>query len=180
MKKILFLLAITTIGLTANAQKYLTREGFIKFYGSTPLENIDAVSKQASSVIDASNNEIVFQVLMNSFTFEKALMQEHFNENYIESEKFPKAIFKGKIEGKVNYSSPGNYDVKIVGTMTIHGVDQKISVPAKVIVEKSDIKLSSEFTLKPEDYNIEIPGAVRDKIADQMDVSVKCLYKPVK
>jgi hypothetical protein len=180
MKKLSFLTAILFVAISVNAQKYLTREGYIKFYGKTPLENIEAVSNQASSVIDASTNKIVFQVLANSFTFEKALMQEHFNENYVESGKFPNASFVGVIVEKVNFNKPGSFDVTLKGTMSLHGVNRMITVPAKLIVEKGSLKISSEFALIPEVYDIDIPGAVRDKIAKQMEVKVKCSYKLVK
>lgn len=180
MKKTsLVLIGIVMLSLTAQAQKYITREGYVKFFGSTPLENIDPVSNQASSVIDTETNEIVFQVLLNSFKFEKALMQEHFNENYVESSKYPRAVFKGKMVGDINYKKQGTYKVEIQGTMTLHGVDQEIKAPATIIVEKGSLKLTSVFDMKPEDYNIEIPGAVRNKIAEKMEVTVKCLYKPV-
>lgn len=179
MKKISFLLALLLVTLAGNAQKYLTREGYIRFFGSTPMENIDAVSNQANSVIDAGTKAVAFQVLLNSFTFEKALMQEHFNENYVESEKFPKSTFKGNIIGDIDFSKPGTYTVELAGKITLHGVEKVITVPATIIVEKDGLKLSSEFALTPEDFNIEIPGAVREKIAKQMQVTVKCKYKPV-
>lgn len=179
-RKTIFIVLFSVIAINSYAQKYITREGYIKFFGSTPLENIEAVTNQASSVIDAANDAIVFQVLLNSFSFEKALMQEHFNENYVESEKFPKAVFKGKIEGDVDYSQPGKYEVKIAGNMNLHGVDRAITEPATIIVEKGAIKISSEFKMVPEEYDIEIPSAVRDKIAKEIDVTVKCMYKPVK
>jgi polyisoprenoid-binding protein YceI len=178
MKGIL-ITALVLCTTVSSAQKYLTREAYVKFYGSTPLENIEAVTNQASSVIDASNGDIVFQVLLNSFTFEKALMQEHFNENYVESETYPKCIFKGEIQEDIDYSKPGKYEVTIKGTMSLHGVEQPIITKAMLIIEKGAVKLSAEFNMVPEDYNIEIPGAVRDKIADQMEVTVKAAYKPV-
>ena len=176
------LLAVFTLALgQAQAQKYLTREGYIKFYGSTAMENIEATTKQASSVIDASNNAIVFQVLLNSFGFEKALMQEHFNENYVESEKYPKAVFKGKIEGDVDYGKPGTYDVMVKGNMNLHGVDKTVETKAKVIIEDDDVvKLSATFKLVPEEYDIAIPDVVREKIAKEMEVTVKCKYNLVK
>ena len=180
MKKLSVLLSAMLISGSISAQKFMTREGYIKFFGSTPMENIEAVSSQASSVIDASNNAVVFQVLLNSFTFEKALMQEHFNENYVESEKYPKAVFKGNIVDKVEYSKPGTYKITLKGTMSLHGVDKAVTTPATLIVEKGTIKLAAEFQMIPEDYNIAIPGAVREKIAKQMDVTVKCSYQEVK
>ncbi len=179
MKSILFsTLFIVSVNVLF-AQKYITREAYIKFYGSTPLENIEAVTNQSSSVIDVATGEVVFQVLLNSFTFEKALMQEHFNENYVESDKYPKCTFKGKLTDDIDFSKPGKYQVTLKGTMSLHGVDQQISVPADLIIEKGTIKLAAVFDMVPEDYKIEIPGAVRDKIAKHMEVTVKAKYKPV-
>lgn len=174
------ILTLALLATTAlSAQKYITREGYIKFFGSTPVEDIEAVTNQASSVIDAATGDVVFQVLLNSFTFEKALMQEHFNENYVESEKYPKCIFKGKIVGDVDYKKPGTYEVEIKGSMQLHGVTKDITTKAQIIVEAEGVKLSSVFKIVPEDYDIAIPGAVRDKIAKEMEVTVKAAYKPV-
>lgn len=178
MKKFLFATIILATNVTAFAQTYITRNAYVKFFGSTPLENIEAVSNQASSVLDVAKTEVAFQVLLNSFTFEKALMQEHFNENYVESEKYPKCVYRGKIVGEVNYAKPGTYKVTLKGKMNLHGVEKELEVPATIIVEKDAIKLSSEFKMVPEDYNIAIPGAVRDKIAKEMAVTVKAAYKP--
>lgn len=180
MKKYSILLGVILIANSLSAQKFMTREGYLKFFGSTPMENIEAVTNQTNSVIDAATNAIVFQVLLNSFTFEKALMQEHFNENYVESEKFPKAVFKGSIVEKIDFNKPGTYKVTLKGTMSLHGVDKALEVPATLIVESNGVKLSSEFAMVPEDYNIPIPGAVRDKIAKQMEVTLKCAYQAVK
>lgn len=177
--KITMISAIFFVSISLSAQKYLTREAYIKFYGSTPLENIEAVTNQASSVIDASNGNVVFQVLLNSFTFEKALMQEHFNENYVESEKYPKSVFKGKIKEEIDFSKAGEYNVTLVGTMSLHGVEKEVTTVATLIIEKEGLKLSAEFDMVPEDYDIPIPGAVRDKIAEKMAVTVKAAYKPV-
>ena len=178
MKKSLFAVLFTALCFGATAQKFITRNAYIKFFGSTPMENIEAVSNQTSSVIDGAEGQVAFQVLLNSFTFEKALMQEHFNENYVESEKYPKCVFRGKIVGDVDYAKPATYKVSIKGTMSLHGVDKEIDVPATIIVEKDGVKLSAVFNVVPEDYKIEIPGAVRDKIAKQMEVTVKAAYKP--
>jgi polyisoprenoid-binding protein YceI len=106
-------------------------------------------------------------------------MQEHFNENYVESEKYPKCVFKGKIKEAVSLSKAGTYKVTIAGSMTLHGVTRPIEVSADITVEKSTIKLMSTFVIVPEDYEIIIPGAVRDKIAKSMEVTVKAAYKPV-
>lgn len=161
------------------AQKHITREAYIRFFGTTPMENIDAASKQASSVIDAENGNIVFQVLVNGFVFEKALMQEHFNENYAESETYPKAIFKGNIGdvSLLDLSKDATFETMVGGTMSFHGVDKEIAVPTTIIIKKGKVSMQANFKMIPEDYNIKIPSAVRDKIAKEFDVEVKANYQ---
>jgi polyisoprenoid-binding protein YceI len=182
MKKMTVLICAVAMMLMSaplQAQKLITREGFIRFFGSTPLENIEGVSRQAGSALDLATGEVVFQVLVNSFKFEKALMQEHFNENYAESEKFPKAIFKGQLEGDFDLRKAGKYNASLKGTMTFHGVTQPINVPVSLeVLKDGSVKLNANFNMVPEAYEIKIPGTVRDKIAKEMEVTVSAHYKP--
>lgn len=182
MKKGLLLSVGLMMSTMAFSQKFMTREGYIRFFSSTPVENIEATTGQASSVLDAESGNVAFQVLMTSFTFEKALMQEHFNENYVESAKFPKATFKGKVSdlSKVNFKKDGQYAVVIEGTMNIHGVDHPVTTNATITVKGSDIGLDSKFNVSPSDYKIAIPSAVEDKIAKSLEVTVKAKYSAVK
>lgn len=176
MKSLLTLLLLLSVNSLLFSQKLITREGLIKFEGETPLEKIDAVSDQAASVLSIETQEVVFRVLVKSFIFPKALMQEHFNENYAESDTYPNAIFKGKILDEIDFASPGTYDVRLKGSMTFHGVEREIIAPAQIVVGKSSISLSSKFPMAPADYNIKIPSAVRDKIAGEMLVVVGATY----
>ena len=124
MKRNLFIIAIILAALSAHGQgKYLTKEGHINFYSHTAIEDITADNNEVAGIIDAETGEVVINVKMTAFQFEKKLMQEHFNENYVESEKFPKAVFKGKIVNNetVKYGSQGYYSVTVEGDMTIHG-----------------------------------------------------------
>jgi hypothetical protein len=172
------IIACFTFISEAFSQKVMTREGYIRFFGSTPLENVEGVSRQAASILDMESGDIVFQVLVNSFKFEKALMQEHFNENYAESEKYPKAIFKGKVTGDIDYKKPGTYEVVIKGTMTFHGIEKPIEAPAKIEIKADGaVKLDTKFQMVPEDYDIKIPSAVRDKIAPVIEVTAQAIYK---
>ena len=176
---ILFFLLIT--GYSANAQKYMTKNGFIGFYSHTPMEDIKADNNQVASVLDTGTGEIVFQVLIKSFHFEKALMEEHFNENYMESEKYPKSTFKGKITNlsSVNFSKNGTYDVTVDGDLTIHNVTNKVNAKGTIEVITGGINASSKFNIVPEDYKIEIPGVVREKINKNLEVTVSMKYTPV-
>lgn len=182
MKRILFLFALTFMFLGANAQKYMTKNGYIGFYSHTPVEDIKGDNNQVASVLDISTGDVVFQVLIKSFHFEKALLEEHFNENYMESDKFPKSTFKGKITNisAVDFSKPGKYDVTVEGDLNIHDVTNKISVIGTVEVADGGINANSKFNIVPEDYKITIPGVVRDNIAKNLEVTVTIKFSPVK
>jgi polyisoprenoid-binding protein YceI len=181
MKRLSFIILIFGLFLAANAQKYMTKNGYIGFFSSTPIEDIKADNNQVASVIDISTGEIVFQVLIKSFHFEKALMEEHFNENYLESEKFPKSTFKGKITNltAVNFSKPGQYDVTVEGDLNIHDATNKVSVKGSIDVVSGGINANSKFNIVPEDYRISIPGVVRNSIAKNIEVTVTMKYSPV-
>jgi hypothetical protein len=182
MKKLFFLLTICFMSLNINAQKYMTKNGYIGFFGHTPMEDIKADNNQVNSILDTSNGELVFQALIKSFHFERALMEEHFNENYIESEKFPKTVFKGKITSlsEVNFSKPGIYNINVEGEMNMHGVAKPFSAKGTLEVNNDGIKAKSKFKVVPEDFNIAIPGVVREKIAKEMEVSLEMNYSLMK
>ena len=180
MKKISFIvLAACCLSQSKAQDVFMTRHGQISFFSKTPLENIDAVNNEVSSALNLQTGEIGFAVLIRSFHFERALMEEHFNENYMESDNIPKASFKGKIDnpGAVIISKDGSYNVTAEGDLTIHGVTKKVSVPGTITVKGGQLELSSKFKIVPKDYNIKIPSLVADKIADAMNVSVDCKYE---
>jgi hypothetical protein len=172
---------LTSIVLSANAQKFLTKNGYISFYSHTPLEEIKAENNQVVGVLDTSTGEMVFQALIKSFHFERALMEEHFNENYMESDKFPKALFKGKITNlsAVDFSKPGTYEVTVEGDLTIHDVTNKLSTKGTMEVVSGGINANAKFKLVPEDFKISIPSVVRDKIDKNMEVTVIMKYTPI-
>lgn len=175
MKKSILLLGISIIALTAFSQKYLTKNGLIKFYSETPIETIEANNLQVNSALDISSGDFVFKVLMKSFEFEKALMQEHFNENYVESDKFPNATFKGKITNlkDVDFTTDGEYETLVDGELTIHGVTNKVSKKGTFTVKEGQIIGLSSFIVNPEDYDIKIPKTVVDNIAEEIEVTVE-------
>lgn len=152
----------------------MTQNGVISFFSSTPVEDIEAVNNQVSSILNTENGEIAAVLLMKAFNFEKALMQEHFNEKYVESDKFPKAIFKGQLSDfETLQLSEDSKQVRIVGELTIHGVTNSIEVNGTISQKGSSIELFTEFEVAVADYDIKIPGAVRDNIADTIKVTVK-------
>jgi len=181
MKRTVILFTISFLFLAANGQKFLTKNGYIGFFSHTPIEDIKGDNNQVASVLDISTGDLVFQVLVKSFHFEKALMEEHFNENYMESDKFPKSTFRGKITNlsTVDFNRPGKYDVTVEGDLNMHDVTNKVSVKGTVEVVQGGVNASSKFNIVPEDYKINIPGVVRDNIAKNLEVTVTMKYTPV-
>jgi len=162
-----------------HGQKYFSKTGDITFSSKTPLEDIEAESHTASTVFDLESGKIQWAVLIKSFEFEKALMQEHFNENYMESNKYPKAKFAGTIEdaAKLNLSKDGSTDVVINGDLNIHGVTQSISTNATFTVAEGKITGMSELKIAVADYNIEIPSVVKDNIAKEITIKIQAHYE---
>lgn len=164
--------------LSTSAQNYITKNGRISFFSKTDVENIDAENNQAVSLINSQNGEIVFSVLINGFLFKKALMQEHFNENYMESAQFPKGSFKGKILDltKVNFTKDGSYKVSVSGDLTLHGETNKVTVPAIITVKGKGVEAKASFTVKLDDYKISIPKVVENNISKTIEINVDCNY----
>ncbi len=165
--------------LSRAQEKFGARDGNITFFSHAPLEDITAVSRNAASVLVPATGAIEFSVLIKAFEFKKALMQEHFNENYMESGKFPKAKFNGqlKTEPGDDISKPGAHTVQVDGTLSIHGVDQPLHTRA-ILTASTDgtIQAECKFNVRPEDHGITVPGLVRDKIAKSMEVTVSITY----
>jgi len=178
MKNLFLIFGTLLIGLTLNAQKYSSKNGFVGFYSHTPVEDIKADNNQVASIIDISTGDLVFQILIKSFHFDKALMEEHFNENYMESEKYPKSTFKGKISNvsEMNFAKPGLYPAHVVGEMSMHGVTNPFETSGFIEVIPDGLVATSKFIVKPEDYGIKIPGLVRNKIANEIEVTVNIKY----
>jgi polyisoprenoid-binding protein YceI len=183
MKKLLItglMLGCVTI-LVPGQGKYLTNEGNISFYSHTIIEDITATHNNVAGVIDAATGDVAIIVRMTGFQFEKKLMQEHFNENYVESEKFPKATFNGSITNNVDvkYSTPGTYQAQVKGNLTIHGVTRAISAEGSVEVTSAQIIARTKFLLNPEDYGMKIPKVVRKNIAEKMEIRVVLNCDPI-
>lgn len=181
MKKLFFIGLMMISGLVSlTAQKYFTREGKISFFSEASVENIEAHNRSATSVLDTESGRLEFAVLIKGFQFEKALMQEHFNENYMESDEYPKATFKGQLgdPSAINWSQDGTYNVKVVGDMTIHGVTRSISAPGTITIAGDEISAESTFQVAVADYDIEIPSVVQDNIAKMISIAVNVDYQP--
>ncbi|MEI8225711.1 MAG: YceI family protein [Bacteroidota bacterium] len=181
MNRLTVMFFLLNIAFAVNAQKYMTKNGYIGFFSHTPMEDIKGDNYQVAGVLDISTGDMVFQALIKSFHFDRALMEEHFNENYMESDKFPKSSFKGKITNlsSVNFSKNGFYDVIVEGDLTIRDATNKISTKGTVEVVTGGINASSKFNIVPENYKINIPGVVREKISENLEVTVSMKYAPL-
>ena len=178
------LICILAMGVSPDAgaqTKYIDRNGNASFFSSAPLEDIEAHTSQAVSVVDVSTGEIAASMLMRSFRFRKSLMQEHFNENYIESHKYPKATFRGKISNisDVDLKKDGTYKLDIDGEITIHGVTRPLRVKADAVVTNGMLEAKAVFPLKVKDFDIKIPRLVIQNIAEEVKVKIAFNYKPM-
>lgn len=174
MRLIFFLLPLFLLGDNI----YITRTGEIEFYSFTPIEDIKAVNNQVSSIFNNINGELVFQVPIQSFRFKNALMQEHFNENYMETEKYPKAVFKGHIADWDDFTLSDSVDSLIVlGELDMHGVTKKVECNGIIKLQNDGIFGESNFDVKLEDFNIRIPKLMIKNIASTISIKVKIFLR---
>ncbi len=172
---LIFLLFASSV----RAQFYQTTTASIHFFSSAPIEDIEALSKDGVSVINSENGEISFQVAIRSFQFEKSLMQEHFNENLMESERFPKASFRGKSTETIDVNSFAPQKVNFEGVLTIHGVSRERIIPVVITINDNGkaANLTSEFKVEVADHDIKIPRLLWNNIAEIIAVTVNAEYQ---
>jgi polyisoprenoid-binding protein YceI len=176
MKKIAFFTLVTLVlTISGQAQKYVTKNGFIRFYSDAAIEKIEATNRQVNAAMDIVTGDFVFRVLMKSFTFEKALMQEHFNENYVESDKFPNATFLGKIINikEVNFQKDGIYPVTVEGKLTLHGETKQVSEKGTFEVKEGKLIGKAKFNITLSDYKISIPNTSVNNISKTLEIIVE-------
>ncbi len=156
-------------------QKYYSKVGQVVFTSDASLEKIEGKNTNGLVVLDAANGRLECSVLIKGFQFEKALMQDHFNENYMESHKFPKGVFKGTITNMqdILLKKDGIYTAMVKGDLTLHGVTKPFSPTAKVVVKGGKITASSSFELMVADFNIQVPKVVRENIAEKVKVTIQ-------
>ena len=178
MKQHILLLFLSGILQTSFSQEiYKATSGEISFFSETPVEDIDATNKLVKALINTKNNEVVFITTIIGFHFKKPLMEEHFNENYMESDKYKAALFKGVMNGDVDYKKDGEYSVKAKGVLNIHGVDKEREIDGKIIVKGETIELNAEFDVKLADHDIEVPKLVMTKIAEIVSVKMEVNFE---
>ena len=180
MKRVFVVMCVMMMATTSiKAQKlYSTKTGKISFESKTPLEDIDARNSEVESKLMPSNGQVVFMLLMKSFQFENQLMEDHFNENYVESTKYPKADFRGFITNynEIDFSKDGTYPARVKGSLTLHGVTKEIQTDATVIVKGGKPTAKTSFNIRLKDFNIG-GGLIGKKIAETITVKVDCQYE---
>ena len=184
MKKILLVpILLLSIASTLFAQdKFFTKKGKVYFNATAKLEKVEATNRSTIAVIDSKTGNIQFSVMLKAFEFEKALMQEHFNENYVESDKFPKSEFIGQLtnNASINYTKDGTYPTKAKGKLTLHGVTKDVEADGKIIVQGGKVSLNADFVILLSDFKVEIPGLVKENISNNTKISVDCQMEPLK
>ncbi|MGN6400165.1 MAG: YceI family protein [Flavisolibacter sp.] len=183
LKNFLFVVGLIAMSVTSQAQdKYFTKTGKIEFSSRASMEDIDAKNKTVAAILDTKTGALQFSALMKGFEFPKALMQEHFNENYVESDKYPKAEFKGSVTNNANidYTKDGTYTAQVSGQLTIHGVTKNINTTGSFKVDGGKIDANAVFNVLVSDYKIKIPSIVKDKVSNTIKVTVDCRLEPLK
>nr|WP_276898743.1 YceI family protein [Pedobacter kyonggii] len=180
MQKLLFTLIALLLCTGIKAQIWVSKNVTSSFFSSTPVEDIDALSKTGASALNIKTNEIIFKINNTSFQFKKKLMQEHFNENYIESDKYPTSDFKGKIIEQIDFSKPGTYPITVKGNLQIHGVTKEYQVKGSLVITADEVKATSAFNVKVADHGIKIPTIVFKQIAEIVLVKMTATYQPKK
>jgi polyisoprenoid-binding protein YceI len=142
------------------------------------MEDIEGHNNQVVSIFDLSTGDLMYNLLVKAFDFKIALMQEHFNENYMESDQFPKATFKGKVNNfeKIDLNKDGTYTAEVIGDITIHGVTKPIINTGTIEVKGGLVSTKAKFNISPKDYNIIIPSLVENKIAKEVEVTIDVTY----
>ena len=179
-RHLLLVFILSVISITSGySQVYFTKNGHISFFSKTILENINADNNQVISVLNTQSGLLQFSLLNNAFHFPKAKMEEDFNQDYMESSKYPKSTFKGTIDkiNDIDFSKDGTWNVKVAGDLMIHGVTKNITVPGKINIKNAIIAASAGFKVLLKDYNIKIPSVVSNKISETIDIMVECSYQ---
>ena len=176
MIKHLYLFLLVTIPFFTIAQVFKTTSAKIHFFSEAPLENIEAENDKAQSILNTSTGEMGFVVTIRGFKFEKPLMEEHFNENYMESEKYKTGKFYGKLNEEIDFTKDGKHEASVTGKLTIHGVEQERTLHGTLEIKGSTIILDSKFIVALKDHKIKIPKVVVQNIAEEVEVTVHAEY----
>lgn len=179
MKKNLFIILFFFVLQQAIGQVYYTKNGNVSLFSKSLLQDIEAENNQVISVLNIQNGDLQFSLLNDAFHFPKAKMEDDFNENYMESNKYPHSSFKGLLTNisTIDFNKEGTYPVTVKGDLTIHGVTKNITTNGSIIISKGTIAANSSFTVLVKDYDIKIPSIVSNKIAERIQIKVSCNYQ---
>lgn len=180
MKKLVVSVIATLITTALSAQIYIAKTCEISFFSASPLENIEAINKASKPLINTASNDVQIKIVISAFQFEKPLMQEHFNENYMESEKIPNAFFKGKINEKIDWTADGEHKVTVTGKLTIHGVDKDRTIDGTVSIKGKQVTISSKFNVHIADHGVKVPSLYIQNIAEDVQVKLNAVLEPYK
>lgn len=169
-------LAVLSLSRGAEAQKYASEKGYIRFYSKAAIEDITATNQKVTALFDAGNGSIAFVVPINQFVFAKALMQEHFNEKYLESDRYPKSTFQGQVVG-FDTELVAEQSVKAQGKLTIHGVTREVTVPGVIRRVDKGLQMTSTFIVELKDYKISIPRLMWQNIAERVEVTLDLTFR---
>ena len=164
-------LLITGISSSLYSQLYKQIEGKVRFFSEATIEDIEANNEKALCRLRASDSSIVVMITNTAFNFEKPLMEEHFNENYMESEKYPHSIFKGKVTNGMDFSQDGEYHVTVKGTLSIHGVEKEREFKGIITKKGDDLTLHTVFEVTVAEHGIEVPSLYIENIAEVVEVT---------
>ncbi len=178
MKKSLTVLALMIFAFTAKSQLYRAETCEVSFFSKTSMEDIDAMNRIEKPLLDSKSGTIAFKIHNTSFKFKSALMEEHFNENYMESDKYPESTFQGKINEKVDYCKNGEYDVTVTGKMNMHGVTKDETYKGKLSVKDGKVIIHCKFIVKLKDYKIKVPTVVAYNVAEEIEVTINTTMAP--
>ena len=178
MKRTIILSLLLCGSMSLSAQMWKTSESTVQFFSEAPLENIEAVNTKSIGLYNEANRQLAFVIPIRGFKFEKELMEEHFNENYLESEKFKNGSFKGNLDQDINFKKDGEYEATATGTLTIHGIAQERTIKGTLVVKKGKVFMKTKFQVKLADHDIEIPKVVFQNIAEIIDVTCEFTFAP--
>jgi hypothetical protein len=176
-RRILLTVIVSLFTFSSWAQKYVTEKTFVSFFSDAAIEDITADNKAASGIFNSATNDIAFAIPIKDFEFAKSLMKEHFNEKYMDTEKYPKSTFRGKISG-FDITGTGVQNVKATGQLTIHGQTKDIDLPGTIEKQGDKLIMKSKFIVKLEDYKVTIPQLMWQNIAEQVEVTVDFTFSP--
>lgn len=171
------IIAIILLAANAYGQKYTAEKSFVKFFSQAAIEDITATNEKATALFDAGTGAVAFVVPINQFMFAKSLMREHFNEKYLESERYPKSTFQGLITG-FNPDVTTQQTVNAQGKLTIHGVTREVTIPGQITRSGNSLSMSSKFMIELKDYKIDIPRLMWQNIAERVEVTLEVSFRP--